>query len=92
MFDNLDTRYILARLIIHVVNTWTQGILLQLLKHWGPEGLVQQGDRAMNFYKQKAETALKYVRKYLTGKYSTLMTQVVTCTTVTFPPARLTEW
>ncbi|PVD23651.1 hypothetical protein C0Q70_16924 [Pomacea canaliculata] len=44
-----------------------QGILLQLLKHWGPEGLLQQGDRAMNFYKQKAEVALKYVRKYLTG-------------------------
>nr|KAG5703261.1 hypothetical protein BaRGS_034172 [Batillaria attramentaria] len=42
-------------------------LLLQLLKHWGQDGLLDHADELKDFYKKKADTAVQSATKYLAG-------------------------
>ncbi|KAK7491926.1 hypothetical protein BaRGS_00016772, partial [Batillaria attramentaria] len=45
----------------------SQVLLLQLLKHWGQDGLLDHADELKDFYKKKADTAVQSATKYLAG-------------------------
>ena len=39
----------------------------QLLRHWGYDGFLRHTESVAEVYKQKAQTAMKYAQRYLSG-------------------------
>ncbi|KAK7099851.1 hypothetical protein V1264_022898 [Littorina saxatilis] len=45
----------------------SQGMLVQLLRHWGHDGFLRHVDGVMEFYRQRAQSATRCAERHLAG-------------------------